>query len=378
MSSLKQILASTFLTFSLLVKADYSSGGGSGSYGGGYSDDSGSSSGYGSGGSSNNYGYSNQGNEGSSTSTSSWGDGYGGGGMGGGGGYTDSWDQSSTALLETITYTMTETYMATTTVTESCSAAGSWPSSSSESWSGSSWSGSSWSGSQPSSVSVQVVHVSDNNGTLAYSPENIVAEPGSIVEFIFYPKVHSSLCSMHSYANTPQNHTVTQSSFAVPCVPIGISTPNATTPEAPGIESGFVPVAANDTSFMAGIRSSFSFMVHHIIIPILPLPHTNTHPGQRHQTNLALLQPTWPLPKRHVHGNQPEHERPNPHARKLPDRRRPASYRERHHNAASRCATGGPTVVWQHVNEHLHGRFPPSSGDERCATVAAACGCHNE
>jgi plastocyanin len=178
MSSLKQILASTFLiTSSLLVKADYSSGSGSGGYGDNY----GSSSGYGSGGSSSGYDYGNQGNE----ASSSWGDGYGGGGMGGGG-YTDSWDQSSTALYQTITYTMTETSMATTTVTESCSTTESWPYSSSESWSGSSpmWS-------PANSVSVQIVHVSDNNGTLAYSPESITAEPGSIVEFIFYPKVHS-------------------------------------------------------------------------------------------------------------------------------------------------------------------------------------------
>jgi hypothetical protein len=189
MSSLKQILASTFLlTSSLLVKADYSAGSGSGGYG----DDYGSSSGYGSRGSSSGYDYGNQGNEASSSTSSSWGDGYGAGGMGGGG-YTDSWDQSSTALYQTITYTMTETSMATTTVTESCSTSESWPYSSSESWSGSPpmWS-------PPSSISVQIVHVSDNNGTLAYSPESITAEPGSIVEFIFYPKVHSTPCSMHS------------------------------------------------------------------------------------------------------------------------------------------------------------------------------------
>lgn len=59
-------------------------------------------------------------------------------------------------------------------------------------------------------------------------------------------------------SNTFQNHTVTQSSFAAPCVPINVSTPNMTTP---GIKSGFVPVAANATDFMKGIRASFSVMV---------------------------------------------------------------------------------------------------------------------
>lgn len=254
--SLKQILASTFLlTSSLLVQAGsgYGDGGSSGSgsgsgYGSGSSSSSaygpgssssygsGSGSGYGSGsGSGSGSGGGGYGNQGDQSSYN--GDGYGGSGRGGGGSSTSyGWGQS-TALVETIS--VTETMMMTTTITESvCStnAVATWSAS---------WSGPPPMNSPPGIVSVQVVHVSDNSGTLAYSPNSVVAEIGSIVEFIFYPK----------------NHTVTQSSFAVPCVPIGISTPNATTPESPGIKSGFVPVAANASDFMSGIRSSFSVMV---------------------------------------------------------------------------------------------------------------------
>jgi hypothetical protein len=55
-------------------------------------------------------------------------------------------------------------------------------------------SGGSWgsSGSQTSvSVSVQIVTVSDNTGALSYFPDSVVAAPGSIVEFHYYPKVSS-------------------------------------------------------------------------------------------------------------------------------------------------------------------------------------------
>ena len=40
-------------------------------------------------------------------------------------------------------------------------------------------------------VSVQVVKVSDMNATLKYYPEEIMAEPGSMVQFQFYPKVRT-------------------------------------------------------------------------------------------------------------------------------------------------------------------------------------------
>jgi plastocyanin len=40
-------------------------------------------------------------------------------------------------------------------------------------------------------VSVQVVQVSNMNATLKYYPEDIKAEPGSMVQFQFYPKVRN-------------------------------------------------------------------------------------------------------------------------------------------------------------------------------------------
>jgi plastocyanin len=38
-------------------------------------------------------------------------------------------------------------------------------------------------------VSVQVVQVGDMNSALKFNPEEIKAEPGSMVQFQFYPKV---------------------------------------------------------------------------------------------------------------------------------------------------------------------------------------------
>lgn len=67
--------------------------------------------------------------------------------------------------------------------------------------------------------------VGSANGTLAFSPNNIVAAVGEMVQFQF----------------APANHTVTQSTFAAPCSPIGL-TSNVT-----GVFSGFMPVAATAT-----------------------------------------------------------------------------------------------------------------------------------
>jgi plastocyanin len=38
-------------------------------------------------------------------------------------------------------------------------------------------------------ISVQVVQVSDLNATFRFNPEEVKAEPGSMVQFQFYPKV---------------------------------------------------------------------------------------------------------------------------------------------------------------------------------------------
>jgi plastocyanin len=57
------------------------------------------------------------------------------------------------------------------------------------------------------------------NGMLAYYPEYVYADVGDTVQFNFNPK----------------NHTVTQSAFDTPCVPLEY-----------GIDSGFVPVSPDD------------------------------------------------------------------------------------------------------------------------------------
>ncbi|KAF7513864.1 hypothetical protein GJ744_006478 [Endocarpon pusillum] len=73
-------------------------------------------------------------------------------------------------------------------------------------------------------VSVQVVQVSNMNASLKFYPEEIKAEPGSMVQFQFYPK----------------NHTVTQSTFDKPCEPINRIMSNVT-----GINSGPMPPVNN-------------------------------------------------------------------------------------------------------------------------------------
>lgn len=55
---------------------------------------------------------------------------------------------------------------------------------------------------------------------LNFNPTTVTAVQGDTIEFVFMPK----------------NHTVTQSTFAAPC-----------TAMSPGIDSGYMPVAANAT-----------------------------------------------------------------------------------------------------------------------------------
>ncbi|KAK4943393.1 hypothetical protein LTR10_017067 [Elasticomyces elasticus] len=82
--------------------------------------------------------------------------------------------------------------------------------------------------SSSSQLVVQVVSVSDSNGSLSYFPNNIEAPVGSMVQFQFHVK----------------NHTVSESSFAAPCEKIAS---NLTSVTHPGLHSGFVPVSANGT-----------------------------------------------------------------------------------------------------------------------------------
>ncbi|EKJ76763.1 hypothetical protein FPSE_02949 [Fusarium pseudograminearum CS3096] len=77
-------------------------------------------------------------------------------------------------------------------------------------------------------VDVQVVAVGRNGATnatgLKFWPEKITAEPGTMVQFQFWTG----------------NHTVTQSTFDDPCMPIGNVNPSVE-----GVYSGYMPVAAS-------------------------------------------------------------------------------------------------------------------------------------
>jgi plastocyanin len=78
--------------------------------------------------------------------------------------------------------------------------------------SGSSSSASGMAGPDGNLVSVQVVQVSDMNATLKYYPEDIKAEPGSMVQFQFYPKVshpwHFAMRNRLTFGEDPHRHTI--------------------------------------------------------------------------------------------------------------------------------------------------------------------------
>lgn len=76
---------------------------------------------------------------------------------------------------------------------------------------------------------MQVVTVSSANGSLVYSPDNVKAAVGDMVQFQF----------------VAGNHTVTQSTFDQPCKPINSVMSNVT-----GFHSGFMPVAASQATGM--------------------------------------------------------------------------------------------------------------------------------
>jgi plastocyanin len=75
-------------------------------------------------------------------------------------------------------------------------------------------------------VTVHVVKVGNANGSLTFSPNDMTAKAGEMVQFQF----------------APNNHTVTQSTFDQPCQPISKNS-NVT-----GIFSGFMPVSASSTT----------------------------------------------------------------------------------------------------------------------------------
>jgi len=81
----------------------------------------------------------------------------------------------------------------------------------------------------PSSLAgnVHVIKVGSNG--LVFDPQFVQASPRDILRFEFHAK----------------NHTVTQSSFANPCKKLDVSAETG----APGLDSGFMPVAADATTF---------------------------------------------------------------------------------------------------------------------------------
>ncbi|MCJ1413159.1 hypothetical protein MMC19_007263 [Ptychographa xylographoides] len=76
------------------------------------------------------------------------------------------------------------------------------------------------------SVSMQVVKVSNANGTLVFTPNSITAAVGSLVQYQFYP----------------MNHSVVRANFQNPCVPIANVMPST-----PGLFSGFQPTTGLTT-----------------------------------------------------------------------------------------------------------------------------------
>lgn len=83
----------------------------------------------------------------------------------------------------------------------------------------------------------KMIVVTVGNGGTTFQPEKVTANPGDMVQFQF----------------VGGNHTATQSTFAQPCQPIGMNSPNVT-----GFHSGFQPAAASQAQ---GQTSVFSIMV---------------------------------------------------------------------------------------------------------------------
>jgi len=79
-----------------------------------------------------------------------------------------------------------------------------------------------------SGSTIEVI-VGGPNGNLSFTPSRVTAAPRDTIKFIFHVK----------------NHTVTQSSFAAPCMPLT----DKTTGTKIGFDSGFFPVAADATDF---------------------------------------------------------------------------------------------------------------------------------
>ena len=94
---------------------------------------------------------------------------------------------------------------------------------------------------------VHVVSVSNKEGDLVFSPADIKAAEGDVVQFQFWPKVALPELRPHRgpdrmLTRRLQNHSIVQSTFDEPCEPIAKNS-NVT-----GFFTGFMPVAADDTT----------------------------------------------------------------------------------------------------------------------------------
>ncbi|KAI8932626.1 hypothetical protein NX059_010124 [Plenodomus lindquistii] len=88
-------------------------------------------------------------------------------------------------------------------------------------------------------VATHVIQVGGSNGTLTFLPNNVQAAPGDLVQFQFNPK----------------NHSVVQSTFDNPCVPIQNIMPNKTD----AFFSGYMPT--NATAAAAGQALTYTIRV---------------------------------------------------------------------------------------------------------------------
>jgi plastocyanin len=81
-----------------------------------------------------------------------------------------------------------------------------------------------------SAQKVHVVNVSGGNNTLTFSPDNLKPAMGDMIQFQF----------------RAGNHSVVQSAFDSPCMPMSMTSGNASA----GIFSGYQPVAASQAQSM--------------------------------------------------------------------------------------------------------------------------------
>jgi hypothetical protein len=134
---------------------------------------------------------------------------------------------------------------------------------------------------QPGQLIVQVVSVSDANGSLKYFPDKVTAPVGSIVQFQYHPKVCQNDQYRESKALTafsePYSHRINIRGT------LQSSPRQHEHPDPPRSE--------------IRLRPSYRPRTLH---PSLQRPH------QRHQAHLDLLRSNQPLPKGHGHGHQPE------------------------------------------------------------------------